>query len=87
MALTPNLSTTFPYEFYTHVRYGAYPECFDEAHPQELHGPAPPGCGNNTHAAVTKPAAKALAAVVVTHYIPLLSSPSLNAIAGAHLAS
>ena len=59
MALTPNLSTTFPYEFYTHVRYGAYPECFDEAHPQELHGPAPPGCGNNTHAAVTKPAAKA----------------------------
>ena len=59
MALTPNLSTTFPYQFDTHVRYGAYPECFDEAHPQELHGPPQPGCGNNTHAAVTKPAATA----------------------------
>ena len=87
MALTPNLSTTFPYQFDTHVRYGAYPECFDEAHPQELHGPAPPGCGNNTHAAVTKPAAKALAAVVVTHYLRLLLWLSHTTFAGADLAA
>ena len=34
--------------------YGSYPECLDEAHPLELHGPPAPGCGNNTYHAVRR---------------------------------